>query len=42
MANYVNEMIPEGGMYAHMMAPVGCSAQIERAQGIENIMGELA
>ena len=40
MANFVKEQIPEGGMYAHMMGIVGNSAQIDRGQGIENVLGQ--
>lgn len=39
MANYVIEKVPDGGKYAHMMGIVGNSAQIQRGQGIANIMG---
>ena len=38
MANYVIEQVPDGGKYAHMMGIVGNSAQIDRGQGIANIM----
>lgn len=38
MANYVMEQVPDGGKYAHMMGIVGNSAQIDRGQGIANIM----
>ncbi len=40
MANYVREMVPEGGKYAHMMGIVGNSAQIQRGEGIANIMSK--
>ncbi len=38
MANYVIEKVPDGGKYAHMMGIVGNSAQIDRGQGILNVM----
>ncbi len=40
MANYVIEKLPDGGKYAHMMGIVGNSAQIQRGEGIANIMGK--
>ncbi len=40
MANYVKELVPDGGKYAHMMGIVGNSAQIDRGKGILNILGE--
>lgn len=40
MANYVIEKLPDGGKYAHMMGVVGNSAQIQRGEGIANIMGK--
>ncbi len=40
MANYVKEMVPEGGKYAHMMGIVGNSAQMQRGEGILNILAE--
>lgn len=40
MANYVREMLPDGGKYAHMMGIVGNSAQIQRGEGIANIMSK--
>jgi len=42
MANFVNGMVPGGGKYAHMMGIVGNSAQIQRGEGILNIMSKLA
>ena len=39
MANFVIEQVPDGGKYAHMMGVVGNSAQIQRGEGIANIMG---
>ena len=41
MANFVIKLVPGGGKYAHMMGVVGNSAQIQRGQGIGNIMGKL-
>ncbi|MEA4897031.1 substrate-binding domain-containing protein [Bacillota bacterium Meth-B3] len=38
MATFVKEQVPDGGKYAHMMGIVGNSAQIDRGQGIKNIM----
>lgn len=40
MANYVKEMVKDGGKYAHMMGIVGNSAQMQRGEGIANIMDE--
>ncbi len=40
MANFVIEQLPDGGKYAHMMGIVGNSAQIQRGEGIANIMGK--
>jgi ABC-type sugar transport system substrate-binding protein len=40
MANFVMEQVPDGGKYAHMMGIVGNSAQIQRGQGIANVMGK--
>lgn len=42
IANYVVEQLPDGGKYAHLMGVVGNSAQIDRGQGILNVMGELS
>lgn len=39
MAQFVLEKITDGGKYAHMMGIVGNSAQIQRGEGIANIMG---
>jgi ABC-type sugar transport system substrate-binding protein len=38
MAQFVQQQLPDGGKYAHMMGIVGNSAQIDRGQGIKNIM----
>ncbi len=40
MANFVMEQVPDGGKYAHMMGIVGNSAQIQRGEGIANILGK--
>ena len=40
MAQFVLDKIPDGGKYAHMMGIVGNSAQIQRGEGIANIMGK--
>jgi len=40
MANFVIEQVPEGGKYGHMMGIVGNSAQIQRGEGIANIMSK--
>jgi len=39
MAQFVLEQVPDGGKYAHKMGIVGNSAQIQRGEGIANIMG---
>jgi len=39
MAQFVLEKVTDGGKYAHMMGIVGNSAQIQRGEGIANIMG---
>lgn len=41
MANFVSEKLPEGGKYAHCMGVIGNSAQIQRTEGIHNILDEL-
>lgn len=38
MANWVVENCPEGGKYVHCMGIIGNSAQIQRGEGIENVM----
>lgn len=38
MGNYLNEKVPEGGTYVHMMGVVGNSAQVARGEGIANTM----
>lgn len=39
VAQYVIDSIPEGGKYAHLMGVVGNTAQIERGEGIANVLG---
>lgn len=41
MANFVAEKLPEGGKYAHCMGIIGNSAQIQRTEGIHNVMDAL-
>ena len=38
MANFVAEKLPEGGKYAHCMGIIGNSAQIQRTEGIHNVL----
>jgi ABC-type sugar transport system substrate-binding protein len=38
MANYVLGQLPAGGGWGHIQGPIGNSAQLERGQGIHNIM----
>ena len=40
MANWVLEQCPDGGKYIHCNGILGNSAQIDRTQGIENIMSQ--
>lgn len=40
MAEWVIKNLPEGGKYAHLQGVIGNSAQIQRGQGIENIMSD--
>lgn len=40
MAQFVQEKLPEGGGYAHLMGVIGNSAQIQRTEGIHNILDE--
>ena len=42
MGNYLNEKVPNGGTYVHMMGVVGNTAQIDRGEGIANTMTEEA
>ena len=39
MANYVNEKCPDGGVYLHLQGVIGNSAQIQRGEGILNVIG---
>lgn len=38
MAKFVQEQIPNGGGYGHLMGIIGNSAQIQRGEGIHNIL----
>jgi ABC-type sugar transport system substrate-binding protein len=38
MANFVRQQIPAGGGWGHIQGPIGNSAQLERGEGIHNIM----
>ena len=38
MAKFVKQQLPEGGGYAHIQGSIGNSAQIQRGQGIHNIL----
>lgn len=38
MAQFVQEVLPDGGGYAHLMGVIGNSAQIQRTEGIHNIL----
>ncbi len=40
MANYIKESCPDGGTYVHLQGVIGNSAQIQRGEGILNILGE--
>lgn len=42
MANYVMQQMPAGGNWAHLQGPIGNSAQLERGQGIHNVMDTAA
>ena len=39
MAKYVSEKLPEGGKYLHLQGVIGNSAQIQRGEGILNVLG---
>lgn len=41
MAQFVAEKLPEGGKYAHCMGVLGNSAQIQRTEGIHNILDSM-
>lgn len=38
MAEFVREQIPEGGGFGHLQGIIGNSAQIQRGEGIDNVM----
>lgn len=38
MAKWIAEQVPDGGKYAHFQGIIGNSAQIQRGEGIENIL----
>jgi ABC-type sugar transport system substrate-binding protein len=38
MANFVMQQLPQGGGWGHIQGPIGNSAQLERGEGIHNIM----
>ena len=38
LAQWVIDNVPDGGKYAHCQGVIGNSAQIQRGEGIENIM----
>ena len=40
MATYIQEKCPDGGSYIHCQGVIGNSAQIQRGEGIQNILGE--
>jgi ABC-type sugar transport system substrate-binding protein len=40
MANFVLEQLPQGGGWGHIQGPIGNSAQLERGEGIHNIMDQ--
>lgn len=40
MATYIQEQLPDGGAYIHCQGVIGNSAQIQRGEGILNILGE--
>lgn len=40
LAEWVVDQVPDGGKYAHCQGIIGNSAQIQRGEGIENIMSE--
>lgn len=40
LAKWVIDNVPDGGKYAHCQGVIGNSAQIQRGEGIENIMKE--
>ena len=40
MAQWVIDQVPDGGKYAHCQGIIGNSAQIQRGEGIENLMAK--
>ena len=40
MATYIQEMCPDGGSYIHCQGVIGNSAQMQRGEGIQNILGD--
>lgn len=40
MGNYVMEKVPEGGVYVHCQGVIGNSAQIQRGEGILNVLSD--
>ena len=40
MGNYVMEKVPEGGVYVHCQGIIGNSAQIQRGEGILNVLSD--
>lgn len=38
MAEYVQSVFPDGGKYAHVQGVIGNSAQIQRSEGIHNVL----
>jgi ABC-type sugar transport system substrate-binding protein len=38
MAQFIQRQFPNGGSYGHIMGPIGNSAQVERTQGVRNIL----
>lgn len=40
MAQYVMDQVPDGGKYVHCQGIIGNSAQIQRGEGILNLLGE--
>jgi ABC-type sugar transport system substrate-binding protein len=38
MAQFIQSKFPNGGSYAHLMGPIGNSAQIDRTEGVHNVM----
>ena len=38
MAEFVQEQLPDGGGYAHLQGVIGNSAQIQRGEGLHNVL----